>query len=114
MFLWSDNEPLYQSTNIILKHFFDGMEMQGNYHANKIISKSENFQENKKGFDPTHPIFYGVNNLQEGITICHPTKIHSDFKIIAYNSEGKPLVLVAEQNEKHGRIILDCGFTKLY
>ena len=34
MFLWSDNEPLYESTNIILKHFFDGMEMQGNYYAN--------------------------------------------------------------------------------
>jgi hypothetical protein len=30
-------------------------------------------------FDGSHSIFYGVNNLHEGITICHPVNIHKDF-----------------------------------
>ena len=34
IFLWSDNDPLYFNTNIILKHFFGGMFMQGDYLAN--------------------------------------------------------------------------------
>ena len=55
-----------------------------------------------------------MNNLHEGITICHPEKIHPDFKVIAHNSNNEPLVLIAEENENHGRIILDTGFTKLY
>ena len=34
IFLWSDNDPYYYLTNIILKHFFDGMFMKGDYYAN--------------------------------------------------------------------------------
>jgi hypothetical protein len=55
-----------------------------------------------------------LNNIHEGITICHPEKTHKDFQIFAYNSNNEPLVLFAEENENHGRIIIDCGFTKLY
>ena len=73
-----------------------------------------NFEKEKKGFDPTHPIFYGVNNFYEGNTICHPINIHRDFKVIAYNSEGNPLVITLDANKDHGRMIIDCGFTKLY
>ena len=55
-----------------------------------------------------------VNNIYEGITISHPKKIHSDFKIFAYNSNNDPLVLFAEENANHGRIIMDFGFRKLH
>ena len=37
-----------------------------------------------------------------------------DFEIFAYNSKNEPLVVYAEETESHGRIILDCGFTKLF
>jgi len=37
-----------------------------------------------------------------------------EFKIFAYNSKNEPLVLYSDENEKHGRIIVDFGFTKLY
>lgn len=40
--------------------------------------------------------------------------MHPDFKHFALNSEGNPLISYAEENENHGRIILDCGYTKLY
>ena len=43
LFLWSDNEPLFNYTNLILKKYFDGMEMKGNYKGDKIISKSTDY-----------------------------------------------------------------------
>ena len=44
LFLWSDNDPLYFHTNLILKKFFKGMEMKDNYFGNNIITKSnDNF-----------------------------------------------------------------------
>lgn len=49
-------------------------------------------------FDGNHPISYGLNNINEGSTICHPEKIHPDFKIFAYNSNNEPMVLYAEKN----------------
>lgn len=57
---------------------------------------------------------YGLNNLHEGITICHPVKLHKDFEIFGYNSNNEPLILYSEENENHGRIVIDTGFTKLY
>ena len=80
LFLWSDNNPLYYHTNCVLEHYFDGMKMTSDYYADKIITKSMNFEEDKNShFDGKHSIFYGVNNLYEGVTICHPEKIHPDF-----------------------------------
>lgn len=44
LFLWSDNEPLYEYTNLVLKKYFNGMEMKGNYIGMKPITKSnDNF-----------------------------------------------------------------------
>ena len=55
-----------------------------------------------------------MNNLHEGITICHPENTHKDFEVFAFNSNNEPLILVSEENESHGRIVVDTGFTKLY
>ncbi|EGR31713.1 type iii restriction res subunit family protein, putative [Ichthyophthirius multifiliis] len=86
------------------------MYLQGDYYGDKILTGSENLVQGT--FDKNHPISYGVNNLYEGVTICHPQKIHNDFKVYAYNSNNQPLVVYSEANEWHGRIIVDCGFTK--
>lgn len=48
-----------------------------------------------------------MNNLHEGITISHPVKMHDDFKVFAINSNNEPLILYADENENHGRIIID-------
>lgn len=55
-----------------------------------------------------------MNNLHEGVTICHPENMHEDFKTFAVNTNNEPCVLYTEENENHGRIIVDTGFTKLY
>lgn len=55
-----------------------------------------------------------MNEFYEGNTVCTATNIHKDFKVFAYNNNFEPLILVAEANDKHGRIVIDCSFTKLY
>ena len=52
--------------------------------------------------------------MYEGITISSAKNIHPDFKIFAKNTNDEPCVLYAEENDQHGRILIDTGFTKLY
>lgn len=112
LFLWVDNTPYTTYVDCLLKNFFDGMYMDGVYQGGKLIQKSQKLGRGK--FDQNHSIAYGLNNLHEGITIAHPVKIHPDFKAFAHNSKNEPMVLYAEENENHGRIIIDTGFTKLF
>ena len=86
------------------------MNLKGNFFGDKILTASDDLA--KGTFDKNHPISYGVNNLYEGITICHPEKMHDDFKVYAINTNNEPLVVYAEASDNHGRIIVDCGFTK--
>lgn len=79
VFLWSDNDPLYVESNLFLEKYFSGMKMVGDFHGNKLITKSEKDKIQKGTFDRNHSIGYGLNNLHEGITICHPENIHEDF-----------------------------------
>ena len=41
LYLWTDNDPLYYKTNLILDKFFDGMKMKGNYYGEQILTRSE-------------------------------------------------------------------------
>ena len=111
LFLWADNTPFTTHANAILETYFEGMQLEGNYIGQKIITKSDKVE--KSMFDQNHSIAYGLNNLYEGVTICHPIKMHPDFKEFARNSNNEPLIIYADENEKHGRIIIDMGTTKL-
>ena len=112
LFLWVDKTPLFVGVNCILKKHFGGMYMDGNYIGMKTITRADRSEKGK--FDGTHAIAYGLNNIHEGYTIAHPVNTHADFKEFARNSNDEPLVLFAEENENHGRIIIDTGFTKLF
>ena len=112
LFLWADNVPYVQHANAVLRKYFDGMYLEGNYHGTKIITKSDDV---KKGtFKSNHSITYGLNNLYEGITICHPVNTHPDFTVLAKNSNDEDLILYAEESDTHGRLMIDTGITKLY
>lgn len=112
LYLWVDNTPWVESINPILKHYFDGMYLEGNYKGNQVITKGTEVVKGK--FDQNHTIAYGLNNLNEGITIAHPVKLHSDFKLFAKNSNDEALIMFADENDNHGRIIIDTGITKLF
>jgi hypothetical protein len=76
---------------------FKNMQMEGDYRGLKIIARS-NTKLKKGTFDGNHPIAYGLNNIHEGDSICHPANIHPDFKVFAYNSNNEPMIIYAEKN----------------
>ena len=56
----------------------------------------------------------------EGITICHPVNINNnrsddlgELVTIGKGSSGLPTFLCLDGKEGRGRIIIDCGWTKL-
>lgn len=53
------------------------MHFSGDYWGGKIIYGSDKLEKQK--FDVNHAIAYGLNNIHEGITICHPINKHKDF-----------------------------------
>ena len=57
----------------------------------------------------------GIERLFEGITISAPVNLGA-LQVIATSSHGKPAVCYADHNvtKDSGRILVDCGFTKLY
>jgi hypothetical protein len=40
--------------------------------------------------------------------------MNPEFKVFAYNSNNEPTIIYSEKNEKHGRIIVDTGNTRLF
>ena len=86
MFLWADNTPYTAHNNLITKSLFAGMYVEGDYWGGKIVHGDDSFDKSGKNkehsqnkFDFNHSIAYGLNNLHEGITICHPVNLHKDF-----------------------------------
>ncbi len=53
--------------------------------------------------------------IYEGITIPEVVNKHPDFTVFSRNSSNQTHIIYANKIEnKHGRIIIDPGFTKLY
>ena len=122
LFLLSDiYTPCTALSNLITQRLFDGMYVEGVHLGVNIVCGDDFYDKtgrinlhSKNKFDYNHLIADDLNNLHEGLTICHPVNLHPDFRIFAYNSKNEPLVLYAEENENHGRILMNFGFTKLY
>jgi len=58
-------------------------------------------------------------NIHEGNTICYPSSetkhAEKPWQLLATSSDGKPCMLTVEPHDQSwGRIVIDCGFTKLY
>jgi len=65
-------------------------------------------------FLPNHIITTGVPELFEGSTICYPSSSHPEVKVLGQSTDGNPVILYADKNvQGRGRIVIDCGFTKL-
>ncbi|CAF4864876.1 unnamed protein product, partial [Rotaria sp. Silwood1] len=85
----------------------------------KILTFKQNGQL-EAGHFGQHAIFTGIQNLYEGITICHPVYSTSESRAIlatvATSTDGNPNIAVYDPpaTSTEGRLCLDCGFTKLY
>jgi len=115
--LWADNDPYVSTINGILEKLDPKVKLSGNTPGSKTLNVGE---ASKKGEFKRHIITSGIAKLFEGITLCYPQGDLSGslFDVVATSSDGHPSILYADYNTdlppSSGRILLDCGFTKLY
>lgn len=110
VYIWSDNDPFYVDTNIILKEMFGNVYMTGYYMGDKVLSVQR--ASGQPGIVPNHPITTGIVNFYEGITISNVVDPHNKLKPLIYSSDG---LLAAKYYDSNGcRALVDGGFTRLY
>jgi len=113
VFIWADNYPFVAHANCVIQKLFEtDAKLEGNEEGDKILIQADTpligtFRKN-------HPITTGIINLYEGITISHPNKNIIGLKVIATSTEDHPVILCSESNNKRGRVVVDCGYTKLH
>ncbi len=114
--LWEDNDPVGGShTTETLKKLF-GITVEGNDPGRKNMVAAANCSNNTT-FSKSHPVSTGINSLYEGITICRPTSVPAPLKVLATSSANHPNIMYVDEHmtaANSGRVIIDCGFTKLY
>ncbi|KAL4482920.1 hypothetical protein ABPG74_018946 [Tetrahymena malaccensis] len=124
--LWADNEPYFKHANIILDQIPIGYEnnspikiqLYENFRGQNILKKGQNNKQQEFGF---HMLTIGLETLYEGDTICAPqiisntnSKNYGELEIIGTSSHNLPAFMSLPGTKKRGRIVIDCGFTKLY
>lgn len=109
--IWGDNDPWYQSANAVLKDVFK-CRLLGNTPGKKVLKLGDG---NTKGTFGRHLITTGINHLYEGVTICRivPEK-NCKVKKLAISSDDTFCMGYLDAFEKSGRLVIDCGITKLY
>lgn len=118
LFLFADNVPYICHASEFLKLKF-GITLDGSYMGYKTLTFIENGHQ-QLGHFGQHDIFTGIENLFEGVTICHPIypseTIKRQFLNLATATDGNPTIGVYDpiSGSNEGRLALDCGFTKLY
>jgi len=111
LFIWGDNVPLFVEANILLPELC-GATLVGNTYGCRILGYGKGSVPGE--FDAEHLVFAGVNYLHEGDTICYPEPL-GQLKVLATSSNGQPCIACLDREEgKHGRLLVDTGFTKLY
>jgi len=113
LFLMADNAPYFMHANLILAQLphTGGLQLAGNTPGKQILKRGVPTRPGEFG---VHPITAGVGSLFEGETICYPTSVPESFTLVGTSSNGNPAFLVANEDNGHGRVVVDTGFTKLY
>jgi len=127
LLIWGDNDPYFAHANVVLPELLKcPIKLIGNTPGGKTMNVGD--PNKKQSFGP-HIITTGVIKLFEGITICYPVMDTSKptatpvsglgpLKVLATSSDGYPAVSYADneslQSNAVGRIIVDCGWTKMY
>ena len=115
LMLWEDNDPVQDSyTTGILKKLFS-ITVEGNDPGQKNMHPGD-LPLNSLTFNKNHDVFKGVYKLYEGVTISHPDTdtLPPPLQILSISSANHPNIMCIEANENFSRLLLDCGYTKLY
>ena len=113
LMLWEDNDPEPgQHTTATLQKLF-GMTVEGNDPGQKNMRSAADCTL-PRTFSKSHAIMTGINTLYEGITICRPNRVPFPLKVLATSSSNHPNIIYVDRTNTTGRVIIDCGFTKLF
>eukprot|EP01099_Mayorella_cantabrigiensis_P002150 TRINITY_DN1944_c1_g1_i1.p1 TRINITY_DN1944_c1_g1~~TRINITY_DN1944_c1_g1_i1.p1 ORF type:complete len:330 (+),score=89.00 TRINITY_DN1944_c1_g1_i1:1136-2125(+) len=94
------------------------MTLSGNTPGDRLLKVGDGTKAGE--FSRGHILLTGIVNIHEGVTICHPSSDtkHPDkpWQLLATSTDKKPCMMTVEPrpDQSWGRIVIDCGFTKLY
>ncbi len=108
IYIWSDNDPYYVDSNLILSQIFK-TRMSGNYYGDHVLGIQQRLGQ--AGIIANHPITTGIVSFYEGITISN-VEMHQGLAPLIYSSDGKIVTAYYDQNQK--RALVDGGFTRLW
>jgi hypothetical protein len=109
IFLWSDNHPLYKTTNDIINELFQ-TEMSGEFKADKILTSIQDDDSGLNGIVSTHPVGTNIENIYEGYTVSE-VKMTEELSPVLIGSDD--IVISAAYDKDGKKAILDGGFTRL-
>jgi len=109
LYVWTDNDPLFEHANQILPDIVR-TKVVGNTPADHILREGDG---KKSGTFQRHLVTTGIVNLYEGVTISYPDPL-GDLIPLATSTDGHPVICYYDGKNNEGRLLLDCGFTKLY
>jgi len=110
--LWTDNVPYVETAAEWAKQIFE-CTFVGDYGGGKNLVLGD---AKTKGQFGRHLLTSGVTSLFEGLTISHPTNT-AKMEVLACATDGNPCIAFVDYPsipDKQGRIVIDCGCTKLY
>jgi len=113
LFVWADNDPLFEQANAILPSIVK-IELIGESPANRTLTLGN---PTSCGHFGRHMITGGrtpCEILYEGFSVCYPKDDDCGImKVLATSTDNHPCILYADADEESGRVIVDCGWTKL-
>jgi len=117
VFIWGDNTPYFSQSNNFFASYFGNKEYQltGNNPGQQELKSGDGIKT--KTFSKFHPLSKGFVKLYEGFTICYWSRAFPGFEVFAKQSISTmdvPVIWYKEMTAVEGRILVDCGFTKLY
>jgi len=113
LFVWGDNAPYFAQANAVLPKLTNStMQLVDNTPGDKVLKLS--YDSQRGTFLPTHIITTGIPQLYEGVTICYPNTVPANVTVLAQSTDGHPVILFVDKAHSCGRVVIDCGFTKLF
>lgn len=123
LMLWEDNDSASNTHTVeVLREIF-GITVGGNDPGNKKMCPAVT-TDNPLTFLKNHPMAQGIESLYEGVTISYPQQaLPPEIKVFGRSSAGRPNIMYVDERPGKdsqgnpvtlGRIVIDCGFTKLF
>jgi len=111
VYILAENKPFFKQANEVLPDLL-GFQLHENTPGGQVLKVTQSTIP-AKGTFCKHLITTGLVSLYEGHTICKPTNIPENVTVIGTSTDGHPCFVCSDYSGRRGRIVIDCGYTKL-